>query len=99
MATTKLEDLTEDVKREYGFSDTAWEMFSDAQVRCMDLDNEVSALRDIARRAAVLVRWFSREDWPHVVFSADEIMGMDRDAQGLADALKRASYYQEGWGE
>ena len=99
MASKELSEIVEDVKRTYGFSDQAWKMFSEIEGRNMDLGKEVSVLRDIARRSAVLVRWFSREDWPHVVFSDDETGALDRDAKSLVDALQRAAYYSEGWGE
>ena len=65
----------------------------------IDPDDELSAVRDIARRAAVLVRWFSRADVPLLELSDRERQAMDRDAEALADALRRAGHYREGWGE
>ena len=65
----------------------------------IDPDDELSALRDITRRASVLVRWFSRVDVPFVELSDRERQAVDRDARALADALQRAGYYHEGWGE
>lgn len=64
----------------------------------LDQEHEISKLRDIARRAAVLVRWFSREDFPYVEFTADEMSAMNDDAEALAAALKRHGFYAEGWG-
>ena len=65
----------------------------------IDPDDDLSALRDIARRASVLVRWFSRADVPFVELTDRERQALDRDAEALADALQRAGYYREGWGE
>ena len=65
----------------------------------IDPDDELSALRDIARRASILVRWVSRVDVPFVELSDRDRQAMDRDARTLADALRRAGYYREGWGE
>ena len=65
----------------------------------IDPGDELSALRDIARRASVLVRWFSRVDVPFVELSDQDRQAMDRDAGALADALRQAGYYREGWGE
>lgn len=54
-------------------------------------------LRDIARRAAILVRWHSREDYPFTELSERDREAMDRDAESLADALQRVGHYAEGW--
>lgn len=89
----------ESVKRNVGFSDAAWEVFCEVNVRNIDLDNEVSTLRDIARRAAVLARWFSREDFPFTEFTPDESSALNADAVALVAALQRHGYYPEGWGE
>ena len=63
-----------------------------------DLEDEVLALRDIARRAAILVRWHSQQDYPFTELTDADREAMDRDAKGLADALQRAGHYAEGWG-
>ena len=65
----------------------------------VDLEDEVLVLRDIARRAAILVRWHSQRDHPYTELTADDRLAMDRDAIGLADALQRAGYYTEGVGK
>lgn len=94
-----LEEAAEAVKKDLGFSDAAWEAFSEANSRNVDLDNEVSKLRDIARRAAILARWFSREDFPFVAFTPDEGSALNADAEAMVLALNRHGYYPEGWGE
>lgn len=63
-----------------------------------NLEAEVSDLRDIARQAAVLVRWFSREDVPWVEMTDAERESLNDDAQALAAVLERGGYYPEGWG-
>lgn len=94
-----LDDLVAEVQQNIGFSDEAWKAFQAVNVRNIDLSNEVSRLRDVARRAAVLIRWFSRADYPHVVMSIVERSALDADARALAEALQRHGYYAEGWGE
>jgi len=61
-------------------------------------EDEVLVLRDIARRAAILVRWHSQKDYPFTELTDQAREAMDRDAKGLADALQRAGHYVEGWG-
>jgi hypothetical protein len=94
----ELGEMIDAVKRERGFSDEAWEMYSASEGQVQALDAEVSKLRDIARRAAVLTRWFSSEDFPFVEMTEQEQAAINDDAQTLAAALERHGYYPEGWG-
>ncbi len=63
-----------------------------------DHSDEAPMLRDIARRAADLVRRHGRADVPYVELTSDERRAIDRDAATLHDALHRAGYYPEAWG-
>jgi hypothetical protein len=95
---TDLDSLVSDFKAEHGFSDAAWDIYSDAQNRASEAEDESSKLRDIARRASVLARWFSREDFPYVDFTAEDRSALNADAEALVVALQRHGYYPEGWG-
>lgn len=93
-----VEQLTLRVREQQGFGPEAWENFTEVLTERDTLEQEVSVLRDIALRSAVLVRWFSREDFPWVELTREEQVAIDTDARALHNALIRAGTYQDGWG-
>lgn len=93
-----IEVAIETIRSESGVSTEEWKAFSAVVRENGALEREVSVLRDIARRAAILVRWFSREDFPFTEQCDADTVALNDDAQSLTSALERAGFYAEGWG-